>query len=106
MALMGVQANILGDIHFHKYFQFHTDGYAYSSLFRMAKVAIAKLQQNKTNLHAIQTINVLFIDEIGQISNKQLAAIDIIFCQECKSSIPFGSVLINATLDLTQLQPI
>jgi hypothetical protein len=55
-------------------------------------------------LHCIPlALDVLLIDEIGTLSNQQLAILDIMFCKHCDSPLPFGGVLILGSLDLHQI---
>ena len=63
--------------------------------------------QNNEIHHSLQTLDILFIDELGQVSAEQFCTIDIIKIQKIRSSqTPFGGVLILGTTDHTQLQPI
>ena len=52
---------------------------------------------------SILTVDVIFLDEAGQISSKLLSVISIIFYKLWNSQMPFGGVLV---IDHTQLQPI
>ena len=52
------------------------------------------------------TLDVLFIDKIGQVSANTLSIIEIIIRKLCQSQTSFGGVLIFSSLDHTQLQPI
>jgi hypothetical protein len=105
-SLVGVWVNDLGGIRMHQLFQLPTGGYANASPFCMAEGVMQKLRNKTVLLHAILTLDILFLDKAGQTSNEQLATIDIILCKERRSQIPFGGVLIIGTMDPTQLQPI
>ena len=104
--LMGVLANALGGIHLHKLFKFPINAGGSVSPFRIAELSMQKIYRDPTLVHAILTIDALFLDEAGQISAEQLASIDIILRKIRGSQIPFGGVLILGTLDPNQLQPI
>ena len=54
-------------------------------------------------LHLILTMDVLLLDECGQLSAQQFALIDIILRHERNSALPFGGVLILGTFDHHQL---
>ena len=54
-------------------------------------------------LHLLLTMNVLLLDECGQLSAQQFALIDIILRHARDSSLPFGGVLIIGTFDHYQL---
>ena len=102
-ALMGVRANALGGIHLHRLFAMlaRKKGNPY----RLAELAMDKLSR-KTNLgylHILLTVDVLIIDECGQLSADQLSTLDIILRNLRNNSIPFGGVLIFGTMDHTQL---
>ena len=101
--LMGVRANALGGIHWHRLFGVKPQGPA--NPFRQAEIALEKLDRktNITLLHVIKTMDVLVIDECGQFSAQQLSILDIILRKARRSDIPFGGVLIFGTMDHTQL---
>ena len=104
--LMGIRANALGGIHLHKLFKFDIDSNTTSSPYRMAESSLQKIHRDRTLLHALVTLDVIFLDEAGQTSAEQLSAIDIILRTKRDSQIPFGGVLIIGTMDPKQLQPI
>jgi predicted GIY-YIG superfamily endonuclease len=107
-ALMGVRANALGGagLHIHKLFHFPTDGNATTSPFRCAELALQKIKRKTVILHALLTVDVIFYDELGQISAELLSAMDIILRHLRKSQIPFAGVLMLGSMDPAQLQPI
>ena len=51
-------------------------------------------------------MDVIFFDELSQISAQQLSAIGIVLRKVRDSQTPFGGVLILGTMDHTQIQPI
>ena len=101
-ALMGVRANALGGVHMHRLFGMSTRS---GNPYRLAELALDKL--NRKNqlkyLHVLLTMDVLIVDECGQLSADQLSTIDIILRTARSSNIPFGGVLIFGTMDHTQL---
>ena len=103
--LTGIRANAIGGKHIHKLFMLPTKG-GTSHPFRSAMSAIQSIKNNKTNMHVLLTVDVIFLDEAGQISAEQLATIDIILRKLRRSSLPFGGILIIGTMDHTQTQPI
>lgn len=72
----------------------------------MAELAITKLLRDPKRLFLIQKLDILFFDEIGQLSSELLAVLDIIFCRIRDTNIFFGGVVIIGTIDHTQLQPV
>mmetsp|Transcript_28417 Transcript_28417/g.59223 ORF Transcript_28417/g.59223 Transcript_28417/m.59223 type:complete len:556 (+) Transcript_28417:675-2342(+) len=104
--LMGVQATALGGIHLHKLFKLPTNVGPSISLFCVAQLAMQGIRRDKTLLHALLTLDVLFLDKAGQTSTVQLSAINIILHKLRNSQIPFGGVLFLGTMDPSQLKPI
>ena len=102
---MGVRANTLGGIHLHKIFFLPSDNII-KSPFVYAQKAIDDIKRHMEIYHALCMLDILFIDEFGQVSAEQLCTIDIILRKIRKSQTPFGGVLILCTMDHTQLQPI
>ena len=71
-----------------------------------ANATLEKIRRKTDLLHALLTVDVLFLDEAGQVSAEQLATIDIILRKGRNSLIPFAGVLIICTMDPYQLGPI
>ena len=105
-SLMGVRANALGGIHLHKLFCLPHEMNANSSPLNCAKYALEKIKRNPVLLFLLLTLDVLFVDELAQISAQQIATIDIILRTSRESQLPFGGVFIIASMDDTQIQPI
>ena len=91
-ALMGTRANVLGGIHFHRLLCFPTGNIA--TPHRMAELAIQKLTRPSQAkfLYFVLTMDMLFFDEIGQLSAQQIDALDIILRTVRNTDIPFGGV--------------
>jgi len=71
----------------------------------LLQLAVDKLHRksNMKFLHIILTMDMLLLDECGQMSAQQLALLDIVFRHTRHSSLPFGGVLICGTFDHNQL---
>ena len=54
----------------------------------------------------LQALDVLFIDESGQVSSELISTLEIILRILRGNTIPFGGVLIICTLDHTQFLPV
>ncbi len=69
------------------------------------QLALDRLHQKRSLafLHIVLTMDMMLLDECGQISAEQFALIDIIFRHARNSSLPFGGVLICGTFDHRQL---
>ena len=91
-ALMATRANMLGGIHFHRLFCLPIQ--KIQNTYRIAEIAIAKMNRssNIKFLYFILTMDMLMIDEIGQLSAQQIDVIDIILRTIRETSIPFGGV--------------
>ncbi len=74
-------------------------------LFSYTQLALDRLHQKRSLafLHIILTMDMLLLDECGQISSEQFALIDIILRHARNSSLPFGGVLVFGTFDHRQL---
>ena len=78
----------------------------YLTLHQVAELAIEGLLRNPVSLQILKQINVLFVDEIGQISSEMLSTLDIILRRIRNSNIYLGGLLFICTLDHKQLPPI
>ena len=65
--------------------------------------ALSRIQRNPQSRHIILSLDALFIDEVGTLSNQQLIVLDIMFRKYRGSPLPFGSVLIIGSLDPCQI---
>ena len=102
-SLMAVRSNALGGYHIHKLFTLEVTKNA--NLFRLAELAMDKLER-KSNIkmkHIILSMDVLLLDECGQLSAQQFALLDIVLRHVRHNDIPFGGVLIFGTFDHAQL---
>ena len=69
------------------------------------QLAIQKLHR-KTNtrlLYLLMTVDVILLDECGQLSAQQMAELDIILRHVKQSNLPFGGTLILGSFDHSQL---
>ena len=73
---------------------------------RLAELAILRLLRNPMRLAYLRKLDVLFIDELGQILAELLSILDIILWSIHESTAYMGGVLVMATLDATQLPPV
>jgi hypothetical protein len=65
--------------------------------------ALSRIQRNPQSRHIILSLDALFIDEVGTLSNQQLIVLDIMFRKYRGSPLPFGGVLIIGSLDPRQI---
>ena len=76
------------------------------SINRTVDLFLIKLLQNNEKLLFLKSLNVLFIDEIGQVSAELLGIIDIILRKIRDNDVYMGGILIIGTLDHRQLPPV
>ena len=69
-------------------------------------MAILRLFKNPTKLDFLCSMQILFIDEMGQMDDTMLAILDIILRKVKKSNIYMGGVLLIFTMDHLQIKPI
>eukprot|EP00956_Cyclotella_meneghiniana_P023953 scaffold47551_cov95-Cyclotella_meneghiniana.AAC.1 len=105
-ALMAIRANALGCPHLHEFFKLPTSDTTVFSAFQGAQAALEKIMRDPMLLHALRTLDVLFLDECSQVSAEYLSMIDIILRKVRNSQTPFGGVHVFGTMDPAQLQAI
>lgn len=76
------------------------------SPYQMSNDAFSRLQRYPEKLNLLRSLDVLFIDEIGQLPAEVLSAIEITLRRVRDSKVFMGGVLIISTMDHTQLQPV
>jgi predicted GIY-YIG superfamily endonuclease len=103
-ALMCKRAIQLGGIHIAQLFKNPSQSTA--SAHRQAELAILSLMRKPEKLEFLRSLNIIFFDEMGQISDTLLSILDIILRKIRNSNIYMGGVLIIYSMDHTQIQPI
>ena len=77
------------------------------SPYQMAENAYAKLRRYPEKMNLLRVIDVLLVDEIGQLPAEILSAIEIILRRvRDHSNVFMGGVIIISTMDHTQLKPV
>ena len=102
-AMMCNRALQLGGVHAHKLFLLPTERL---TPHRRSELAIIKLMKSPKRIEFIRSIDVIFFDEMGQVSSEFLATFDIILRKIRNSNIYMGGVLFIFSMDHTQIQPI
>ena len=103
-AMMSKRANVLGGIHIHKLFKIPCKGK--QNLHRLAELAIIGMKRKPEWIQVISSLNILFIDEIGQLSAEMLCTLDIILRKVRQNNIFLGGLLVIGTMDHKQLPPV
>jgi predicted GIY-YIG superfamily endonuclease len=102
--VMAERACQLGGIHLSKLCRIPVNNNANSV--RLAELAITALLCSPRQLHYIRFIDILVLDELGQLSAELISTLDIIFRRVRESTAFFGGILVFATLDECQLRPV
>lgn len=106
-AIQAARAVVIGGVHLHPLLCLPVfRGNEGVSPTRMAELALRRIMNNPNVLYTLITLEVLFVDETGQVSAEVLHAIDIILRKARQSTALYGGVTILGTLDHTQLHPI
>ena len=103
-AMLGERANELGGTHIHTLFCVPVRSGTSSG--RLAEIAVMKLSKCIAKLEWLRRIDVLILDEMGQISAELLSVLDIILRCIRKNARYMGGILLFATIDILQLKPI
>jgi DNA replication protein DnaC len=101
-SILGICAPDLGGIHLHSLFCWTPQKHE-STPYKTALSALQRSLRKPIQHHILLALDALFIDEVGTLSNKQLAVLDIMFRKYCNSPLPFGGVLILGSLDPRQI---
>jgi predicted GIY-YIG superfamily endonuclease len=103
-ALLSERAIQLGGKHLHWLFMLPVR--ESSTPGRIAELAIAALFKTPWKLELLRRLDVIFLDELGQISAETLSVLDIIFRRIRSCTRFMGGVLLISTKDILQLLPI
>ena len=109
-ALQANRALTLGGSHIHHLFAI--DVFNKSSAgndnnsHRLAECALINLSKQPVKLFVLQTMDLLFVDEIGQVSAQLLSVLDMIMRKVKDNDIFMGGVLMICTMDHKQLEPV
>jgi AAA domain len=103
-AIMSERAKQIGGEHISQMFCIPVNEKATPT--RLAELAIVRLLRQPKRLAALRSLDVLHVDEMGQVSAELIAVLDII-CRRVRDSTAFmGGILIMATMDAGQLHPV
>ena len=103
-AMMAKRSIQLGGKHLRKFFCIPIRNNI--PAYRKAELAVLDILRNTKKLEFVLTVDVYFIDELGQISADLLAVIDIILRIVRNNNLYMGGALLICTMDHTQIQPI
>jgi predicted GIY-YIG superfamily endonuclease len=103
--LMGKRASEFGSEHLHIRFKLRAANSG-CSIAQRAEEAIRNLLKDPKRYELLRRMDILIIDELGQIDAATLAVIDLILRRIRKSTHFFGGVVVLATMDVKQLRPI
>ena len=103
-ALMAQRAVHLGGLHLHKLFYLPVNKRL--NLHSLAEASLQSLFQHPVTLTILKMVDVLFLDEVGQISCEMMSCLDLILRKIRNNNIFLGGLLFICTLDHKQLPPI
>ena len=93
-----------GGAHIHKIFLIPVNEGA--TVVRLAELALANLYRNPKEMALLQQLDILFLDENGQVSAQLMSVMDII-CRRIRGNDKFmGGIVIFSTMDGFQLKPV
>lgn len=106
-ALLSARALQLAGIHWHSLFCLPVEGNSTRTAGGLAERALANLHSyGQCQLALLQYLDVLFLDELGPLSNLFIASADIICRYVRKSDHYMGGLIVVSTYDIFQLPPI
>jgi hypothetical protein len=107
LSLTGKRALSLGGMHMHDLFCMQESiGAKTQSAIRMAETCLVNLQRQPAKLAILRSADILAFEEIGMISQENLATMMEVTQKVCNSQVPFGGKLFLATGDARQLPPV
>lgn len=103
-AMMSKRAIQIGGSHIHQMFCLPVKKML--TLHRIAEMAFIALMGKPAKLKFLVVMNILFIDELSQVSSEMLGTLDVLLRKIRNNDIFMGGVLVIGTLDQKQLAPI
>ena len=101
--LSGERAQQLGGEHVHKMFKFRVNRSKVPE--HMASQSINALLRDVTRFTDLERLEVLFIDEVGQLNSELLCAMEIVLQHVRDNKLPMGGVFTIMSGDPKQLKP-
>ena len=105
-AFTGERGQRMGGLHVHRLFGLPCDEKSIRSVSNVAEMALSKLVNNPVQLQCLKRLKVLLVEEISLVSSEFWAAIDLILRHVKGTAVPFGGVLLIASGDHHQLNPV
>ena len=101
--LSGERAQQLGGEHVHKMFKFRVNKAQVPE--HMASQSINSLLRDVTRFTDLERLEVLFIDEVGQLNTEILCAMEIVLQHVRNNRLPMGGIFTIMSGDPKQLKP-
>ena len=102
-AVQATRALCIGGMHMHKLFAYPAK--KSGNFFRLAEEAIQSLLKYPITMNMLETVNVLFFDEIGQVSAEMISVLDMILREVRNCNIFLRGILGTCAMDHRQLDP-
>jgi len=103
-SMVSERAQELAGTHIHELFAFPSHDQL--SPGQMAERAIGNLFRNPAKLEFLRTLDVLGLDEAGAVACELLSSMDIVLRYIRGSNMPYGGLLIFASMDYLQIDPV
>ena len=68
--------------------------------FRTAEMALLRLSRNPVKVNVLRQVDIIFIDEVGNLSAELSSVLDIILQKLRERNVPYGNVRLMTTLDI------
>lgn len=105
-ALVADRADYLGGIHYHSLLKMTYSGANndMSQIHSIADTCIQKIQRyDPIHLHLLRSVDVLFFDEIGQMSAQAINILDIVLRWARRNDAYLGGIILIGAMDMEQL---
>ena len=102
MALLCERALLLGGMHYHKFTKMNSV-HNINNIHGIADGCIQRMKKDALMTTFIRSLDVIFIDEMGQLSAEQVSILDILLRYVRKTEAYLGGILLICAMDLEQL---
>ena len=105
MALLCERSLLLGGMHYHKFLRV-VYVRSFKNIQSVADDCIQRLKRNPIEITFMRSLDILFIDEMGQLSAEQVQVLDVVLRYARHTEAYMGGLLIICAMDIEQLAAI